>query len=61
MSKELKRAFFQLSQTQRRNAIDYKKWALDDLSKGRKARAERYLKISERLWRQAFLNLNLAR
>lgn len=61
MSEEIKRAFFSLSQTQRRNAIHYKKWALDDLSKGRTARAKRYFNISKQLWRQAFGNLNLAR
>jgi hypothetical protein len=54
-------AFFSLSQTQRRLAHDYKRWALEDAADGfdelyRKHRAE-----SDRLWQSAKWNLQAAR
>jgi hypothetical protein len=55
-------AFFSLSQTQRRLAHDYKRWALEDAGRWlpdelyRKHRAE-----SDRLWQSAKWNLQAAR
>jgi hypothetical protein len=54
-------AFFSLSQTQRRLAHRYKRWALEDAADGfeefyRKHRAE-----SDRLWQSAKWNLQAAR
>jgi hypothetical protein len=54
-------AFFSLSQTQRRLAHEYKRWALEDAAEGfaelyRKHRAE-----SDRLWQSAKWNLQAAR
>ena len=61
MSEEAKRAFFSLSQSQRRLAKEYRDWAIYAEIKGKTARAAEYWQKSARLWHSAFRNLNLAR
>ncbi len=61
MNAQAKRAFFSLSQTQRRLAKEYRDMATYADIKGKSARAAEYWQKSARLWQSAFRNLNLAR
>ena len=54
-------AFFSLSQTQRRLAHEYKRWALADAAEGFLELYERHRAESDRLWNDAKWHLNRAR
>lgn len=53
--------YFSLSQTQRRLAHEYKRWALEDEVIGNLERYRVNRQRSDRLWRSAKANLELAR
>lgn len=55
------RAYFRLSQTQRRLAHEYKRWALEAETLGQIERYREYRKRSDELWRSAKWNLNRLR
>ena len=54
-------AFFSLSQTQRRLAHEYKRWALADEAEGFLEHYRRHKAESNRLWQSAKWNLQAAR
>jgi hypothetical protein len=54
-------AFFSLSQTQRRLAHDYKRWALEDAADGFDELYRKHRTESDRLWQSAKWSLSRAR
>ena len=54
-------AFFSLSQTQRRLAHSYKRWALEDAAEGFMDLYAKHRAESDRLWQSAKWSLNRAR
>lgn len=56
-----KEDLFSLSQTRRRLAHEYKRWALEDASNGKPERAAGWRKKSDELWQSAKTTLNYLR
>lgn len=57
----LSQALFSLSQSQRRDAHEYKRWSLEAEKNGNMGRASQYRKRSDYLWQSAKQNLHYAR
>ena len=55
------RDFVSLSQTQRRHAHEYRRWALEAEREGKLERYRRYRAECNRLWRNALWNLRFAK